>query len=69
VGGESGLDVVDRIIASCCDWLRPGGRLVIEVGVDQVDEVARRFEAVSLSTCGLISDDGGDLRGVCGTRP
>jgi len=69
VGGESGLDVVDRIIAGCCDWLRPGARLVIEVGVDQVDEVARRFEAVSLSTCGLISDDGGDLRGVCGTRP
>jgi len=34
-GGEDGLDVLRRIIASAPNWLRPGGLLACEIGAGQ----------------------------------
>jgi len=63
-GGEDGLDLVRRLIASAARLLRPGGWLVIEIGGDQ----DRRL-APALASCGFDDahswfDVEGDLRGV-----
>jgi release factor glutamine methyltransferase len=38
--GRDGLDVVRRLIADAARVLRPGGRLVMEIGIGQADAVA-----------------------------
>jgi len=38
--GPDGLDVVRRLVAEAAPMLRPGGRLVIEIGIGQADTVA-----------------------------
>jgi release factor glutamine methyltransferase len=40
-GGPDGLSVVARIVAGAPAWLRPGGRLVVEIGADQGAAVRR----------------------------
>ena len=34
-GGPDGLDIVRRIVLGAPDYLRPGGRLLVEIGADQ----------------------------------
>lgn len=36
-GGADGLDVLRRVAADAGDWLAPGGHLLLETSVDQVD--------------------------------
>ena len=43
-GGEDGLDFYRAITADWRSVLRPGGRLLFEVGYDQADEVIRLME-------------------------
>ena len=38
--GGDGLDVVRRLVAEAAPMLRPGGRLVMEIGIGQADAVA-----------------------------
>ena len=63
-GGEDGLDVVRKVVASATRLLRPGGWVVLEIGGDQ-DEVllpllaGSRYEAVT-----TWRDGDGDLRGI-----
>ena len=38
--GPDGLDVVRRLVAEAARMLRPGGRLVVEIGIGQADAVA-----------------------------
>jgi release factor glutamine methyltransferase len=40
-GGPDGLAVVARIVAGAPAWLRPGGRLLVEIGADQGAAVRR----------------------------
>ena len=46
-GGPDGLDIIRRLIRSAPDRLKPGGRLVLEIGDGQADAV-----------CALLSGDG-----------
>lgn len=43
VAGETGLEVLSRIAAEAADWLKPGGRLVCEIGESQGDAVLDMF--------------------------
>lgn len=56
-GGEDGLDVYRRIAAVYRSYLRPGGTLLLEIGMTQKEAVEALFE-----TCRCINDYGGRPR-------
>lgn len=68
-GGDDGLDVVERIVEAAGRWLRPGGALVVEVGIDQVAQVADRITHRRLVVHEVVVDGDGDPCGVCAFSP
>ncbi|RCV49035.1 putative protein N(5)-glutamine methyltransferase [Marinitenerispora sediminis] len=48
-GGPDGLDLVRRVAADAGTWLAPGGRLLVEVSVRQIEAAVRIFAAGGLS--------------------
>jgi release factor glutamine methyltransferase len=46
-GGVDGFAVFDRILAGAVDVLKPGGSLIVEIGVPQHDEARRKISAIS----------------------
>jgi release factor glutamine methyltransferase len=55
-GGFDGLDIHRRISEDALPWLRPGGRLLIEVAETQVASIRASFESGGL-TVRTMSDD------------
>lgn len=55
-GGSDGLDVVRRIVAGSPGRLRPGGLLVIEIGVGQYADVESMFDPKSWTEAAVIPD-------------
>ena len=43
-GGTDGLDIHRRVAAAACEWLAPGGTLLIETGEAQADYAVAIFE-------------------------
>jgi len=68
-GGDDGLAVVRRIVASSAGWLRAGGSLGVEVGVDQIRPLERLFVQHDFRLHTVIEDGDGDPVGVCGSTP
>ncbi|HEX9969296.1 MAG TPA: HemK/PrmC family methyltransferase [Acidimicrobiales bacterium] len=64
-GGADGLDVAARIVDAAPRWLRPGGALVVEVGVDQVAALTVRMADAGLVVHEVLYDGDGDASGVC----
>lgn len=42
-GGVDGFLIMDRILNQGCDWLNPGGRLLMEIGAGQDAQMSERF--------------------------
>ena len=63
-GGDDGLDLVRRIVASAARILRPGGWLLIEVGGEQDRAVRSTLIESGFSPGTPWFDDDGDLRGL-----
>ncbi|MEV4626912.1 putative protein N(5)-glutamine methyltransferase [Micromonospora sp. NPDC049523] len=55
-GGADGLDVLRRVAADAREWLVPGGHLLLETSVDQVDAALAVLAGAGL-TPGLAGDD------------
>ncbi len=55
-GGSDGLDVVRRIVAGSPGHLRPGGLLVIEIGIGQSFDVENMFDPESWTEVAVIPD-------------
>jgi release factor glutamine methyltransferase len=71
-GGADGLGLVRRVIAAATHLLRPGGWLLIEVGADQDQRLARSLAGNGFAPVTPWRDDEGDLRGIAAqltTRP
>lgn len=68
VGGATGLDVVTRIVTSGLGWLRPGGWLLLEVGIDQVAAVHRLCADAGYGRLGVHAGEDGEPRGVLARR-
>jgi release factor glutamine methyltransferase len=49
-GGGDGLDVQIRVAAEAREWLRPGGRVVVETGRDQAGRTAGLLASAGLTT-------------------
>ena len=62
-GGEDGLDFYRRIAAEYRRYLKPGGTLLLEIGMTQKDAVSKMFE-----NCRCICDYGGRPRVIAVKR-
>jgi release factor glutamine methyltransferase len=68
--GPDALLVHRRIAAGAATWLRPGGRLILEIGAGQ-DEALRRLyaEAAGFEECLVQKDLAGIPRVLSARRP
>jgi len=69
VGGNDGLDVIRQVFAAAGHWLAPGGRLLLEIGYDQAEAVARlAAERPELELLRIAPDLQGIPRAVVAAR-
>ncbi len=68
-GGEDGLDFYRSIAANWMAALRPGGKLLFEIGFDQVDAVTQLMEMNGYEDVQAYRDPAGNWRVVEGMRP
>ena len=69
VAGESGLEVVKRLVSAAPAALEPGGALVLEGGAGQAAAVSRLMEAAGLGGVERDRDHAGIERIVWGRAP
>jgi release factor glutamine methyltransferase len=67
-GGADGLDVVRTLVADAARLLRPGGRLLTELGDDQDVLLAPALMANGFAPAEPWFDEEGDLRGIAVRR-
>ena len=63
-GGLDGLDVIRRLIPTSRDRLKPGGRLILEIGEEQFDSVKKLLEINGFSMVRGYKDLSGKNRVV-----
>jgi len=63
-GGQRGTTLLLRAAEAAPRWLGPGGSVLLELGGDQADEVAREFERVGLSGIRVHRDGDGQDRAI-----
>jgi len=68
-GGRRGTLVLVRAAEAATRWLRPGGCVLLELGGDQAEEVAKTLADVGLSEIHVHRDDDGRDRGIEARRP
>lgn len=66
VGGDTGLEVIERLVAAAPTTLAPGGALVLEVGAGQAGAVVQMMEAAGLDGVAVDRDHAGIERIVWG---
>jgi len=66
VAGESGLEVIERLVAAAPAALDPDGALVLEVGAGQADAAARLLESAGFTGVGRDRDHAGIERIIWG---
>ena len=66
VGGDTGLEVIERLVAAAPGTLAPGGALVLEVGAGQAGAVVAMMEAAGLDGVAVDRDHAGIERIVWG---
>ena len=67
-GGADGLDLVRRVVAAAAGLLRPGGRLLLELGGDQDAALAPALAEAGFEPAQPWHDEDGDLRGIAARR-
>ena len=66
VAGDTGLEVIERLVSAAPDALAPGGVLVLEVGAGQAGAVSGMMEAAGLGGIACDRDHAGIERVVWG---
>ena len=67
-GGADGLALVRRVVVASGGLLRPGGRLLVELGGEQDDLLADDLDAAGFVETETWRDAEGDLRGLVARR-
>lgn len=65
-GGEGGLQVLASVVARSTRWLRPGGRLLLELGGDQAGRVGDEMRLAGFAGITVFTDADGDDRAIEG---
>ena len=68
-GREDGLYFYRKIVASCPEYLKPGGRILFEIGYDQGRAVSGLLEEAGFQEIRIVKDLAGNDRVVCGMLP
>ncbi len=68
-GGKDGLESIRNIVKGAPLYLRPGGKLIIEHGHDQSEQVASLFSSTGFTEIHSTPDIAGTLRVCSGTAP
>ena len=63
-GGEEGLDILIRALHEGREWLKPDGRVVLEVGGAQAGDLDPFVRALQYRDLSEVVDDENDLRGI-----
>lgn len=66
---RKGMADIEQIAADACDYLRPGGWLLLEHGYDQADAVRRELQRLGYVEVFTARDYGGNDRVSGGCRP
>ena len=64
-GGSEGSDLLVEIVRRSARWLRPRGRLLLELGGDQADPIGRLMREVGFEPVDVMVDVDGDTRAIC----
>jgi release factor glutamine methyltransferase len=67
-GGPEGTDLLLEVVRRAPRWLRPGGRILLELGGDQAGPVGDALREQGLADPEVIRDAEGDARGIAATR-
>ena len=67
--GADGLDAIRRLVDAAPRWVRPGGWLVLEIGADQGDAVARLLRDAGYTDVEIRPDLAGRDRVAVGRLP
>ena len=68
-GGRDGLYFYRKIVASCPEHLKPGGRILFEIGYDQGRAVSGLLEEAGFQEIRIVKDLAGNDRVVSGMLP
>jgi release factor glutamine methyltransferase len=63
-GGPDGTEVLERLATEAPAYLRRGGRLILELGGDQAEQLAPLLDRLGYGSLDSWSDGEGDLRGI-----
>ena len=63
-GGPDGTDVLRRVVRDGAGLLRPGGRLLLELGADLAGRIAGDLAGHGLRDVVVVRDEDGDVRAV-----
>jgi release factor glutamine methyltransferase len=64
-GGPEGTDLLVEVARRSTRWLKPGGRLLLELGGDQAPAMERSLRDVGFESIGVMADEDGDPRAIC----
>jgi release factor glutamine methyltransferase len=64
-GGGDGTDLLAEVVRRAPRWLRPGGRLLLELGGDQAERLEPVLREAGFGAPELMRDEEGDPRAVC----
>lgn len=67
VAGESGMDLIERILAGAAPWLKPGGLLALEMGETQAPLATEAAERHGWRVEGILHDLAGHPRVLTAT--
>lgn len=68
-GGTDGLDFYRKIISVAPEYLRPNGKLFLEIGIGQADDVKRMLAENDFNEISIINDIAGIPRILTATHP
>lgn len=66
-GGGDGTEILKAVISESTRFLRPGGRLLLEIGGHQDLHLRGDLERLGYRKVTLLHDEEGDLRGLAAT--
>lgn len=63
-GGPDGTAVLEEVVRRSTTWLRPGGRLLLELGGDQAEPIGRSLAERGYDGIDVMLDADGDVRAI-----